>query len=93
MTIEIIATIASTSVITVGAFIAGYNRLTNKITKMEEKIDSLEKQHAEERTERKELTRVLHEVSESIALLKGYLEGHAVFQNPVPRTRRSTTPS
>ena len=70
----------------VGAVIGIYIRISNKMTKLEEKVDSLEKQTHEDRKERKELTKALHEISESLAMLKGYLEGHSNFK---PQTRAS----
>ena len=73
----------------VGTIIAIYVRLTNKITRLEEKVESLEIQTKEDRKERKDLTNALHEISESIALLKGYLEGHSSFK-PTRTTRKQT---
>ena len=57
-----------------------YIRITNKMTKIEEKVECLEKETHEDRKERKELTKALHEISESLAMLKGYLEGNATLK-------------
>jgi ubiquitin len=70
----------------IGTVIGIYIRISNKMTKLEEKVESLEKQTHEDRKERKELTKALHEISDSLSMLKGYLEGQSTFkQQPKPR--------
>ena len=76
MSAEIIATILAISFGILASIIGVYIQLNSKVAVIDEKIERLEEQGRIDAAERKEQTKVLHNLALSIQRLSGFLEAH-----------------
>ncbi len=79
MSAEIIATILAISFGILASIIGVYIQLNSKVSVIDEKIARLEEQGRIDAAERKEQTKVLHNLALSIQRLSGFLEAHQNF--------------
>jgi hypothetical protein len=79
MSAEIIATIIAISFAIMASIIGIYIQLNSKVSVIDEKIARLEEQGRIDAAERKEQTKVLHNLALSIQRLSGFLEAHQNF--------------
>lgn len=73
---EVLSTLIGFGLVVLASIVTVFGRLVNKVNSIETKIAQLEKQGDEDRAERKEQTKVLHDLSLSIQKLSGFLEAH-----------------
>lgn len=76
MSDEVAATLISFFLVSIGTAIAVFQKLTNRVLEINNKVINLEKRSEEDRLERKEQTKVLHNLALSIQKLSTYLEAH-----------------
>jgi hypothetical protein len=76
MSDEVAATLIGFVLVSIGTAIAVFQKLTNRVMEINSKVINLERQSEEDRLERKEQTKVLHNLALSIQKLSSYLEAH-----------------
>jgi signal transduction histidine kinase len=76
MSEEVAATLIGFVLVSIATAIALFQRLTNQVNEINSKVITLEKRSEEDRLERKEQTKVLHNLALSIQKLSSYLEAH-----------------
>ncbi len=76
MSDEVAATLIGFFLVSIGTAIAVFQKLTNRVLEINNKVINLEKRSEEDRMERKEQTKVLHNLAISIHKLSTYLETH-----------------
>lgn len=76
MSDEVAATLIGFFLVSIGTAIAVFQKLTNRVLEINNKVINLEKRSEEDRMERKEQTKVLHNLALSIQKLSTYLETH-----------------
>jgi hypothetical protein len=76
MSPEIIATIIAVGAALIASVIGIYSQLNSKVSVIDEKIAQLEEQGRIDAAERKEQTKVLHNLALSIQRLSGFLEAN-----------------
>jgi hypothetical protein len=76
MSDEVAATLIGFVLVTIGTAIAVFQKLVNRVMEINSKVINLEKRSEEDRMERKEQTKVLHNLALSIQKLSSYLEAH-----------------
>jgi len=82
MSPEIVATIIAIGFALIASIIGIYIQINAKVSVIDEKIAQLEEQGRIDAAERKEQTKVLHNLALSIQRLSGFLEAHQRFPNP-----------
>lgn len=82
MSPEIIATIIAIASGILFSILGVYTQLNSKVSVIDEKIAQLEEQGRIDAAERKEQTKVLHNLALSIQRLSGFLEAHQNLPKP-----------